>query len=203
MDEQSSLRPIFQEIYQKQQWGHGSGPGSSPANTIEYRAFVERFIEANQIRSVTDLGCGDWQFSHLIDWSQVDYLGFDVVSEIVAQNRSRFALPNLRFEELTDIDKLPGGDLLLSKEVLQHLPNQIIVEYLIAIRQKYRFALLTNSIEPKTRVNIDIAAGDYRPVRLQDSPFNASGAVVFSYFPHNENVFFKNATFLMLGSHSK
>ena len=202
--EQSSLRSAFQTIYQKEAWGRGSGLGSSPANTIEYRAFVERFIEANHIRNITDLGCGDWQFSHLIDWSQVDYLGLDVVPEIIAQNRSRFALPNLRFKELTAINDLPGGDLLLSKEVLQHLPNQMIAEYLAAIRQKYRFALLTNSVEPKGRVNIDIAAGEYRPLRLWDAPFNAAGAVVFSYFPHKDNMFFKNTTFLLLGTiHSK
>jgi SAM-dependent methyltransferase len=198
--EQSSLRPIFQTIYQKQLWGHGSGPGSSPTNTVEYRAFVERFIEANSIRSVTDLGCGDWQFSQLIDWSQIDYLGLDVVPEIVAQNRSRFAPPNLRFQELTSIDDLPGGDLLLSKEVLQHLPNQTIVEYLLIIQQKYRFALLTNSIGLVAKDNIDVAAGGYRPVRLQDAPFNAPGAVVFTYFPHTANAFYKNAVFLMLGA---
>lgn len=199
--EQSSLRPIFHAIYQQQAWGHGSGPGSSPANTIEYRAFVERFIDANSIRSVTDLGCGDWQFSNLIDWSQVDYLGFDVVPEIIAQNRSRFALPNLRFQQLTSIDDLPGGDLLLSKEVLQHLPNETIGEYIPIIRQRYRLALLTNSIGLVAKeANIDIVAGGYRPLRLQDPPFNAPGAVVFTYFPHTANVFYRNAVFLMLGA---
>jgi SAM-dependent methyltransferase len=202
MEQPSPLRQAFQTIYQEQQWGRGSGPGSSPANTIEYRAFVERFIEANRIRSVTDLGCGDWQFSHLIDWSQVEYLGLDIVPEVVAGNRSRFALPNLRFEEFTVIDNLPGGDLLLSKEVLQHLPNQTIAEYLAVIQRKYRFALLTNSNEPTANVNIDVPAGGYRPVRLQDAPFNVSGAVVFSYFPHAGNMFWKNATFLMLGTAS-
>lgn len=200
--EQSSLRPIFQSVYENQRWGHGSGPGSKPENTVEYRAFLKRFMEANRVRSVTDLGCGDWQFSHMIDWSQVDYLGLDVVPEIVAQNRNRFALPNVRFEEFTSIDDLPGGDLLLSKEVLQHLPNRMIAEYLVAIRRKYRYALLTNGAEASPGTNIDIAPGDYRPLRLHDAPFNAPGAFVFNYFFPGamKNSGFTIAVFLMLGT---
>ena len=85
MEHLSLLHQTFQAIYRDQAWVRGSGPGSSPANTIEYRAFVERFIEANSVRSVTDLGCGDWQFSHLIDWSQVEYLGLDLVPEVVGR----------------------------------------------------------------------------------------------------------------------
>jgi hypothetical protein len=45
--DQSELRSAFQTVYQKQAWGKGSGPGASPANTIEYRAFVEHFLRAS------------------------------------------------------------------------------------------------------------------------------------------------------------
>lgn len=199
--ELSTQRPIFQKVYQEQRWDNGSGPGSSPANTIEYRAFIERFIEANRIRRVTDLGCGDWQFSRLIDWSRVDYLGLDIVPEIIAENRNRFAMPNVCFEEIRSTDDLPGGDLLLSKEVFQHLPNQTVAKYLAAIRQKYRFALLTNGVGLGPRTNVDITPGEYRPVHLQDAPFNAPGAIVFSYFVRTEaRISFKLAVFLMFGT---
>ena len=199
-DDPATLRDAFRRIYDGQQWGHGSGPGSSPANTIEYRAFVQRFVEANGLRSVTDLGCGDWQFSRFVDWSQVDYLGLDVVPEIVERNRARFGLPNVRFAVLSSLADLPGGDLLLAKEVLQHLPNRTIAEYLAAIRGKYRFALLTNAIEPQALVNRDIEPGGFRPIRLQEPPFNAPGAVVFTYFPQAASYFWKNAVFLLCGA---
>lgn len=199
-EDAASLREAFRRIYEEQAWGHGSGPGSSPANTIEYRAFVQRFIEANGLRSVTDLGCGDWQFSRFVDWSQVDYLGLDIVPEIVERNRERFGLPNVRFAVLDSLSDLPGGDLLLAKEVLQHLPNRTIAEYLAAIRSKYRFALLTNAIEPQALVNRDIAPGGFRPICLQEPPFNAPGAVVFTYFPQSASYFWKNAVFLLCGA---
>ena len=194
------LPEAFERIYRYGGWGGlGSGPGSLAANTIEYRAFLARFIEANAVRSVTDLGCGDWQFSHLSEWSGVDYLGVDVVPAIVESNRARFHQANIRFALFSGIEALPGGDLLLAKEVLQHLPNAVVAEYLAAIRRKYRFALLTNAIEPPDQVNREIAAGDFRPLRVQLAPFDAPGAVVFTYYPQSGSHFFKNAVFLMFG----
>jgi glycosyltransferase involved in cell wall biosynthesis len=198
MNQSSLPRQVFQAINSEQLWGHGSGPGSSPTDTTEYKAFVERFIEANSVRSITDFGCGDWQFPHLINWWQGEYLGLDVVPEIVDRNRRRFAVPNVRFEELTAIQDIPGGDLLISKEVLEHLPNQTIIDYLAVIRKKYRFAILTNAVAP-TSANIDIVAGGWRPVRLQDAPLNTPGAVVFNYCSQAGNICFRNAVFLMLG----
>jgi len=41
--------------------------------TGPYRTSLEDFIRANGVRSVLDYGCGDWQFSRLIDWQQAFY----------------------------------------------------------------------------------------------------------------------------------
>jgi hypothetical protein len=97
----------------------------------------------------------------LINWWQGEYVRLDVVPEIVDRNRRRFAVPNVRFEELTAIEDIPSGDLLLSTEVLQYLPNQTIMDYLTVIRKKYRFAILTNAIAPSS-ANIDIVTGGWR-----------------------------------------
>lgn len=195
-----NVRRAFEDIYREDKWTNGSGPGSAPASTIEYRAFVERFIAENQIRDVTDLGCGDWQFSHLMDWSAVDYTGFDVVQSVIEKNRVLYANTNVKFETLDSVDQLPGGDLLLSKEVLQHLPNQLILEYVDKIRRKYRFALLTNAIEPVESANRDIEPGDWRPLRLDRAPFHIRGATVFVYFPQSKSHFWRNGVFLILGN---
>jgi SAM-dependent methyltransferase len=64
-------------------WGAGSGPGSASHETIAYRAFLQGFLQWNRVRSVVDLGCGDWQFSRFIDWSGVDYTGVDVVAPVI------------------------------------------------------------------------------------------------------------------------
>ncbi len=50
---------IFDEIYNKNIWGFGSGHGSLPSVTKGYRKFLENFIKDNNIKSVVDYGCGD------------------------------------------------------------------------------------------------------------------------------------------------
>lgn len=158
-------------------------------------------MEANSVRGITDFGGGDWQFSHLISWWQGEYLGLDAVPGIVDRNRRRSAVPNVRFETLTAIEDIPGGDLLISKEALEHLPNQTIIDYLTTIRKKYRFAILSNAVAP-TSAKIDIVAGDWRPKRLQHAPLDTPGAVVFNYCSQAGNIGIRNAVFLMLSDAS-
>ena len=44
----------FAEIYRSAAWGGGSGPGSDPYFSIEYRAFLEKFMRMNGVRSVVE-----------------------------------------------------------------------------------------------------------------------------------------------------
>ena len=138
----------FTEIYDRGIWGPGGGVGSAPDKTVEYRAFVQQFMARNRVRSVVDLGCGEWQFSQLIDWSGVRYLGVDVVPAMIEKNQRDFGASNIAFETFDLLAKLPRADLLLCKDVLQHLPNKTIKDYLAAFRKKYRFSLITNDEEP-------------------------------------------------------
>lgn len=194
------LSAVFEDIYTNDRWTNGSGPGSAPHNVIEYRAFVERFIRENRVATVTDLGCGDWQFSRFIDWSGVSYLGLDVVESLIGHHQETFAGANIEFQLFRDITDLPGGDLLITKEVLQHLPNSVILQYVHEIRKKYRFALITNAIEPLDMANREIEAGDWRPLRLDLEPFNLAGAYVFHYHPRLGSHLWRNGVFLMIGN---
>jgi hypothetical protein len=57
----------------------------------------------------------------------------------------------IEFQLLISTGDLPGGDLLIAKEMLQHLPNKTVTEYIAVIAHRYRFALLTDAIEPVER----------------------------------------------------
>lgn len=194
----NSINEVFDLIYQHDVWEGGSGPGSMPSNTIEYRAFIERFVETNNVKSITDFGCGDWQFSKHIDFSLVQYTGFDVVENVIRENRRRFSNTNLNFNLLRDINELPGGDLLIAKEVLQHLPNNDIIEYISHFRKKYKFCLFTNAAEPIQSANQDITRGGFRPLQLDLAPFNVPGAKIFTYYPQAKSHIFKNTVYLAL-----
>jgi SAM-dependent methyltransferase len=169
---------IFENIYRETRWGAGlgSGHGSLPKGTERYRAFLEDFIRANRVARVVDYGCGDWQFSRLIDWHGVEYVGLDVVPALIEANRSAFARPGVSFElNPGHPEELPEGDLLIAKDVLQHLPTADIHAFLADVMPRYRLALLTN--DTGEQVNGDVAPGGWRALDLTAEPFSV-GTVI-------------------------
>lgn len=168
----------FKEIYDKNFWGHGSGSGSLPENTAEYREFLENFIKEYKIKSILDAGCGDWQFSKLMDWSGTNYTGIDIVESVIEKNKKNYESKNIKFFKGSILDKnLPKADLIIVKDVLQHISNKNILKFLKKING-YKYALITNDF---CRDNKDCADGSFRPLNLAAEPFNLNGKAVLFY----------------------
>lgn len=173
----------FQEIYERNEWTHGSGEGSLEIQTRGYRAFLQDFLSKKKIRTVVDMGCGDWQFSKLIDWTGIDYHGFDVAPVVISNNVDQFASDNVSFSHYSgDAGELPPADLLIVKDVLMHLPNQTVSDFLPNLK-KYKYALITNCTNPMNAsdVNKDIQLGDFRYLDLRLPPFNLDSELVYSF----------------------
>jgi SAM-dependent methyltransferase len=194
------VRERFSRIYDQNVWGRGSGVGSLPEHTVEYRNFLQRFMVRHGIRTVVDFGCGDWQFSRYIDWSGVTYVGVDVVPSVVENNQREFGNDNISFRLFESLATLPAADLFVCKDVLQHLPNETIKTYLATFRRKYKFSLITNDEEPIHLQNIDIGAGEWRTLRLDREPFCEPGAVVLSWTVLWGKATTGKSTFLMNGN---
>ncbi len=146
---------------------------------MDYRRYLHNFIRTNQIRSVVDIGCGDWQFSKLIDWRDIDYTGVDV-SDVVLSNTQQFSREGIRFLHAdARTDPLPPADLLIMKDVMQHWSNDDILTFLPRLNS-FRQALITNGFHPslKNLLNSDITAGAFRPIDLRISPFNLPGTYI-------------------------
>ncbi|PID43694.1 MAG: glycosyl transferase [Proteobacteria bacterium] len=176
------MRDRFEEIYKTNEWGHGSGEGSLPVHTRGYVRFIEKFLNTYNIRSVLDLGCGDWQFSRFIDWKSVSYTGYDVVEPVISFNREYFANEKTRFVHYSGNPKeLPPADLLIAKDVMQHWSNETIEAFLPVLGQ-YKFALLTNCVNPGgVTENRNIRDGEFRPLELRRPPFLLSAEEVYSF----------------------
>lgn len=175
MGEAQDAGQIFGHIYREDHWDGGSGVGSAPDATEAYRAILGEILPAADIRSVVDVGCGDWQLGSLVDWSPVDYLGLDVVPAVVERNKAEFGRPGVRFE-LGDARRVapPVADLLLAKDVLQHWPNADAAAFLDANLRRYRYCLITNDMASKHwdgDVNQDVFLGEWRTVDLEREPF--------------------------------
>jgi SAM-dependent methyltransferase len=132
-----SLPETFQRIYRTKAWGDDgepffSGPGSHRPICELYCASIVKFIEENKIRSVIDLGCGDFSVGRRIhEATGVRYTGIDVVPELIEHHRKTVNYPLVSFE-CADItcDRLPVADLCLIRQVLQHLSNEEVTKVL-------------------------------------------------------------------------
>ena len=172
----------FKDIYDNDKWGHGSGVGSHLKNVKNYMSFLEEFLQNNNIRSVVDAGCGDWQFSKSINWSNVNYKGFDIVDSVVESNIKNFSGKYVSFEIYNgNPDDLPSADLLIVKDVLQHLPHMDIHKFINNF-SKYKYCLITNCINPHGKtINLNINRGDFTFLDLRLDPFELNVREVFSF----------------------
>jgi SAM-dependent methyltransferase len=187
-------RAAFEKIYRDADWGKNtngignSGTGSTLEATAQYRLYLESFMKKHKIKSVVDAGCGDWEFSQKIDWTGIDYKGFDIVAKLVEQNTKKFGKGNIKFFTGNIVeDDLPAADLLISKHVLQHLPNADVKKFLDKQLKKYKHVILTNGVHPEflTGLNKDIKPGDYRELDITRPPFNVKGAKELTYWAND------------------
>jgi SAM-dependent methyltransferase len=190
-----SHEAIFTNIYNCALWGKNaegegfSGEGSLLPNALEYMDFLQKFIKSNNIKTVLDLGCGDWEFSRHIDWTGIEYTGYDIVKSVVEKNVKKFSTSSIRFEHSNILSsKLPQADLVVCKDVLQHFSNEDIL-LLIQKISKYRYCLMTNSTTPGsfTARNEDIPVGNFRPIDLTKAPFFLIGEKILTYRSHDND----------------
>jgi 2-polyprenyl-3-methyl-5-hydroxy-6-metoxy-1,4-benzoquinol methylase len=163
---------VFSKIYKEDLWHGGSGAGSKLENVKEYVDILQKYIDKPEIKTVLDLGCGDWQFSKFLDLSSVSYLGVDVVESVIESNNTSYSASNIKFisRDITTYE-IPKVDLIICKDVLQHLCNKDVVTILVKIITSSKFSLITNDFNPENTENKDIDNGDYRCLDFTLSPF--------------------------------
>ncbi len=90
---------------------------------------------------------------------------------------------------------LPSADLLICKEVLQHLSNTDVLRFLGKLSD-FTYCLITNDVDPITQTsdNPNIAQGGYRWLDLTAPPFNVRAIKVLNY---NEGVLLKQVILIV------
>ena len=177
----SSTEEIFSDIYKKGKWGQnqlnesGSGSGSLAKNAHEYLLFIQNFIREHHIQSVIDIGCGDFELNKNLDWNGIQYTGYDLVEVLIERNTQRYAGNNICFV-LGDgfCADLPPSDLLICKDVLQHLPNEYVFR-LKSKMQNFKYVVLVDDFKDatgsKNNFNQDIKPGNHRYLDISQKPF--------------------------------
>ena len=195
LGQSKSPAEVFSAIYATGEWGGDgamphSGSGSDEMVTGPFVDVVRSVIADYAIKSVLDLGCGDYRVGQQLADLVIDYTGVDVVAALVARNNAQFASERVRFV-CADItrDALPDADLCIVRQVLQHLSNAQIAEVLKQIAS-FRYVIVAEHHPARLhRPNLDKNTGaDTRidfdsGVYLEHPPFEVVGAKVIATTP--------------------
>lgn len=175
---------IFTSIYENKVWADNkhknysgsSGEGSSVyVNYFTYIPFLKKFILENNIKSISDLGCGDFRCGKLIyDDLDIIYNGYDAYNKVVENNKLENPNPKYNFYHLdfcNNKDKIITGDLCILKDVLQHWRLQDITDFLdyIVENKMFKYILITNCCN-QIADNTDIETGGWRQLSCDFFP---------------------------------
>ncbi|PIQ28854.1 hypothetical protein COW36_09615 [bacterium (Candidatus Blackallbacteria) CG17_big_fil_post_rev_8_21_14_2_50_48_46] len=168
------LQEIFTHIYKEKLWGEDetlSGSGSRLSEAGGLVKILPQLMEILEIHSLLDLPCGDFNWMQYVDLKGIDYIGADIVPELIAQNQARYQQENIHFQvlDLTH-EELPKADLLLVRNCFTHLSFLQIQRCLKNIhRHAFEYLLITTY--PELTENTDIQSGLWRPLNMCLAPF--------------------------------
>lgn len=159
--------PVMQQIYKQQLWGSNgqrfySGEGSHNSLIVEeYISGVVKFLTSFEtLPVVNDLGCGDFNVGKQLLHFSSKYNAIDIVPELISFHKENYEVPKLEFHCL-DIasENLPQADVVILRQVLQHLSNKEIAQ-IVEKLYNYKYVILTEHLPSTVFVpNIDIISG--------------------------------------------
>jgi SAM-dependent methyltransferase len=162
-------------------WGTGadgffSGIGSNDEMVAPYARMVRELIAEKRIRTIVDVGCGDFRVGRAIQAPGTRYIGVDIVPALIERNRRLFGGDATQFICLDAVvAPLPDGDLCILRQVLQHLSNAEIGRILRRTR-KFPYVLVTEFWSPPSPSS--------RPNRDKPTDASTRGYLHSGVYPH-------------------
>lgn len=169
------LEDIFSSIHQSNLWADAesvSGRGSTLQRTGVIRRSLPTLLENVGAKSLFDAACGDFNWMRRVALENIEYIGADVVPELITRNRRLYENENRSFV-LLDItsEQLPTVDVILCRDCFIHLSSSHIHAAIAAFKRSNSVFLLATT-HTSVQGNKEIRTGEWRSVNLQLPPFN-------------------------------
>lgn len=160
-----------------------SGPGSSLSSAAAASNLLLRKLRELPIRSVLDLGCGDWNwmrnlgFPNPIPGRHITYEGWESSQELVDALRSKHATDGVDFH-LRDVstEAMPDVDLIIARDILFHMPPPMAVEVVERIKKSGKYLAAPSYIFVKQNAGfkeyLDIEGWGYFHINMNIEPFS-------------------------------
>ena len=187
-----NTQQVFTKIYTDKIWGDTgeeffSGGGSS--NSGAYPQMLVEFIQKNNITNVVDCGCGDFRVMNQVTAkvATLKYHGIDVVNSLIEYNQQKYGSDQIKFSCINAINHpLPDGEMIVIRQVLQHLSNRQI-KRILKKTKKFKYVLITEHVPSSTFTpNIDKSHGPgirldkNSGVLISEAPFNIKCDLILS-----------------------
>ena len=173
----------FKSIYEDGYWGEkgSSGAGSTLDATKVTRDVITKIISDYKIKSIVDVACGDFVWMPLVlqEFSSIQYRGCDIVASLIEQHKLNY--PQYSFQHLDFVNEgIPSGEMIICRDVLQHLPVKDIQKALRSFSESgARYLLATTHIRRHgIRNKRNIRPGRCRDRNLLLPPFNLPDPIV-------------------------
>ncbi|WP_179335630.1 class I SAM-dependent methyltransferase [Winogradskyella costae] len=146
-------KDAMQQVYDMHLWGGKefdfySGDGSHNIKIVEpYIDSITTFLKSqNNPLTVCDLGCGDFNIGKQLTKHTKNYIAIDIVDNLIERNKALFKEGHLEFQCLDIVkDELPKAEVVILRQVLQHLSNTEILKVVEKLHN-YKYVILTEHI---------------------------------------------------------
>jgi SAM-dependent methyltransferase len=185
----------FAPFYTENLWGDAesrSGPGSNHMRTEKLRNELPRLLHEIGAQSMLDAPCGDFNWMKDTPLALEQYIGVDIIPELIAQNQSLYGSERTEFL-LLDLtrDELPRADVILCRDCFIHFSYRHIDAALRNFKRTQSTYILTNTYS-EWRQNENIRTGDFRHLNLLLPPFNFPPPIrkIDEKYPEEQKEFF-------------
>ncbi len=172
---ETSIEERFNYIHNNNFWvgeSSVSGEGSDETQTEEIRVNLPKIILKYKIQRILDLPYGDFNWMKNIELNLLEYIGADIVQEIIHLNNEKYSNDRRRFLKLDIIkDNLPKADLIFCRDCFVHLSNDNVIKSIENIKRSNSRYLLTTTFT-ECEINEDIVTRNWRIINLIKEPLN-------------------------------
>jgi hypothetical protein len=162
-----------------------SGPHGTNQATAPFREMLLATLRQHDIRTVLDLGCGDWNwmrqvgFPHPLGSTErtISYQGWDAHEGMMVRLNETYGGPHVSFhtKDITT-EEYPRVDLIIARSVLFHIDAAIARRMVERVRAASKFFLSNSFLNVRKNSNIKkylpIDGWGFYTINLNIAPFN-------------------------------
>lgn len=168
----------FEIIYKYSYWRANqneskSGYGSSFRATKNILIELKNFIDKENIQNLFDAPCGDFFWLKKLNLNNSNYVGADIVKDMIKKNNENYSNINVKFIEFDILNQVPSKfDLIFNRDCLVHFRDKDVIKAILNFK-KSESKFFASTTYPNVNKNILSDLPDkWRPINLCAAPFN-------------------------------